>query len=170
VVARVLKPGAAVTRIARRYARALEHRQYKRHPIVVMAEKARERAARLLLAVVLHGDVKPKKNSKRLVRAGGRRLVLPSAAFEAWANDAGLALNRAWRGRPPLTEPVSVRALIFRKRNTGDLDNMLNSVGDLLQTCRVIANDRQIRSWDGSRLLVDRHLPRVEITIESEAT
>lgn len=118
-----------------------------------------------MLTVVLYGDVKPKKNSRRLVRAGRKRVSLPSAAFEAWAQYAGLQLNRAWRGLPSLTGPVAVKALIYRRRDTGDLDNMLASVGDLLQTCRVLANDRQIRSWDGSRLLLDRHVPRVEITV-----
>lgn len=118
-----------------------------------------------VLQVTLTGNVVPLKNSRRIVRAGRRMKSLPSKRYEVWARDAGLELNRAWRGRPPLTGPVQVTALFYRTRDTADLDNLEASIGDLLQTCRVVANDRQIRSWDNSRIFVDRARPRVEVTV-----
>lgn len=37
---------------------------------------------------------------------------------------------------------------------------------DWLQRAGVLANDRQIASWDGSRLDKDASRPRVEVAIE----
>lgn len=145
----------------------------RRHPMMSLADHAAldkavamgEAGAFGTCHAILYGDPRTKKNSRRLVRAGRRRVVLPSAAFEAWTAIAGYHLNRAWRGRPPIEVPVAVKALFYRKRDVGDLDNFEAALGDLLQTCRVVADDKQIRSWDGSRLLVDRHVPRVELWI-----
>lgn len=91
----------------------------------------------------------------------------------------------------PVAEPVEVRALIYREANRGDLCGFQQAVGDALQSqlygCQrcntrsltpccpaatvkrdglgIITDDKLIVSWDGSRLLIDRQCPRVELEI-----
>lgn len=83
----------------------------------------------------------------------------------------------------PITCPVQVSALVYRDRRTGDLLGYLESIGDALQAeawskpedgkkqkmirngLGIIENDSEIISWDGSRLMLDKDNPRVELTI-----
>jgi Holliday junction resolvase RusA-like endonuclease len=94
--------------------------------------------------------------------------ILPSEAYEAWE---AAALREMMTIKPrlgielPITGPVGVEALIYRDRNVGDLSNYLEAVADMLQAAGVLKDDRQIEDWDGSRRLIDRVNPRVEIYI-----
>lgn len=120
------------------------------------------------------GPPRTKKTSQRILRApGGRPFVMPSKVSRAWGKDAIYQLDRQkphpkW---PAIAGPVSVRALFYRDADRGDLTNYEQGVGDALQGAGIIVNDKQIESWDGSRKLIDRANPRVEIFIEPmEAT
>jgi len=62
--------------------------------------------------------------------------------------------------------PMHVKALFYRGANRGDLTGFKQAVGDALERSGTIVNDSIIESWDGSRKLIDRKNPRVEITIE----
>jgi Holliday junction resolvase RusA-like endonuclease len=66
-----------------------------------------------------------------------------------------------------LTADLHVTALIYRDARRGDLDNFEHAIGDALQKAGIIKNDSQIESWDGTRKLLDKERPRVEITIEA---
>lgn len=67
-----------------------------------------------------------------------------------------------------LCDPVCVRCEYFMsdKRHV-DLCNLLEASCDILTRYRVIADDHSgiVASHDGSRVLIDRDNPRVEITI-----
>jgi Holliday junction resolvase RusA-like endonuclease len=115
-----------------------------------------------------------KKNSQRLVRAGGRPMVLQSRQYLAWEGPAVAQLQaehqsaKRWgNGLAPGLEsmPRSLRALVYRDRNVGDLGNYLAAICDVLERAGVVENDRLIQSFDGSRLLIDRKNPRVEIEL-----
>jgi Holliday junction resolvase RusA-like endonuclease len=120
-----------------------------------------------------------KSNSPRIGRSRtGKPFVLPSKALEKWQETAVLQLQaqhgRAARDsrwhlgdkRQPCVVQVGARALFYRPVDgPGDLDNYAKALGDALQKAGILANDRLIRSWDGSRLLIDRRNPRVEITL-----
>jgi len=120
------------------------------------------------------GPPRTKKTSNRLVRAGGRARILPSKANVGWTNAAVLQLQAAFRkwsrgwvgGHGPVSVPVNVRALIYRDANRGDAVGYYQAIADALEAAGVVENDRLCVSWDGSRLLVDRARPRVEITLE----
>src|SRR5262245_30597687 len=99
----------------------------------------------------IFGPPRTKKNSARIVRAGQRMRILPSVAHQAWAKSAVEQLQHAWR-LPPLDAPVSVAATVYRERGVGDLVNYLQAIADALEKAGVVINDRQIVSWDGSRL------------------
>jgi hypothetical protein len=78
----------------------------------------------------------------------------------------------------PIAGDVSIKATFWRDRNSGDLLGYEQALADFLQepvqrngkTVRkgsgVILDDRQVVSWDGSRLAKDAGRPRIEITIE----
>jgi len=128
------------------------------------------------------GPPATKKTSQRIFRPkGGGIRVVPSKRSKDWEQGAigQLVGHHLWdearHGRLPLfTGRVSVSAQIYRARDVGDLVGYCQAIGDALQggggrknrvPC-VLADDRQIKSWDGSRLLIDRENPRVELEIE----
>lgn len=129
----------------------------------------------------VHGAPRSKKNSPRVVnigpmcskcgKRGGFPKVLPSLAYEEWEKAAlaecvGIkAMLRAAGVELPISAPIGVEALIYRDRNVGDLSNFLEAVGDMMQEAGIITDDKIIEDWDGSRRLIDRSNPRVEIYI-----
>src|SRR6185436_13305003 len=60
---------------------------------------------------------------------------------------------------------VNLRALIYRDKRTGDTVGYLQAICDALEAAHVVANDRPLETFDGSRPLVDRERPRVEIEV-----
>jgi hypothetical protein len=64
-----------------------------------------------------------------------------------------------------LTDHVNVEAKIYRDRNVGDTTGFQDAIGDMLETAGVIANDRQIDSWNGTERLKDPVCPRLELCI-----
>lgn len=133
------------------------------------------------MKLVITGAPRTKKNSTRRLMRGGRLLTVPSVAAVEWQAEAIRQLCKQYailrhRARDTrdcrITEDVAVAALIYREANVGDLVGYLQAIGDALQgghgkskvPC-VLIDDKQIKSWDGSRPLIDRKNPRVELTI-----
>lgn len=117
-----------------------------------------------IASFVVLGAPRTKKNSMRIV-GGPRARLIQSAAAMRWADGAVLQLRSGWRGRVPLAAPVNLAARVYRDRATGDLGNYLAAVCDALERAGVVVNDRWITQFDGSRLLVDKRNPRVEIVL-----
>lgn len=121
----------------------------------------------LPLRFTVHGAPRTKKNHGRLVRPGrGRRTVLlPSKPWETWAKTARL---EGLRGPlPRLAVPLNCRALFYRDAARGDAVGFMQGLADLLQKRGVVADDKWLVAWDGSRLLLDRQHPRVEVELAS---
>lgn len=76
-----------------------------------------------------------------------------------------LRMRSQYHRRKPVDWPVKVCAMVYRDANRGDLIGYLQAIADALETAGVVENDRLIVSWDGSRMLVDRANPRVEIEL-----
>ena len=142
---------------------------------------------------VIRGCPRTKKTSNRVItipqkgahrcRACGHMAgfpkVLPSEAYERWEKSAleqSLEVMAALRARGvelPIREPVSVEALVYTvptaagamRADVGDVAGYYQAIGDMLQAAGILADDRQIEDWDGSRRLVDAAEPRVEIYI-----
>lgn len=112
------------------------------------------------------GKPTTKKNHARIVRnrATGLPFILQSKQAVAWERSAVLQLKSAWR-RPPLTMPVTMSAVVYRERATGDLLNYLAAISDALEKAGVVEDDRLVASLDGCRLEKDAKRPRVEVTI-----
>ena len=123
-----------------------------------------------MLSFTILGAPRTKKNHSRLVWAGNRPRVLPSEAHEEWFGPALLMaksiVNRLHYQSFPITIDVNVCATFYRDRNTGDANGYYQALADLLEKAGVVKNDRQIVSWDGSRLRKDAENPRIEVSIQ----
>lgn len=120
------------------------------------------------IAYTIQGIPRTKKNSQRIIVIGGKRAVLQSRQYLCWEAPAVFQLQAQRHG---LTWkcPVNMRAIVYRDRAVGDLLNYLAAISDVLEKAGVVANDRLIVSLDGSRMLVDRQRPRVEIELTEAA-
>ena len=135
----------------------------------------------MTISFILPGAPRTKKNSAILVRGRssailvrgrsggkGRPLLLPSAAYSRWAKEAKRSLpdiRQQYRDLLPISTPCSIKALLYRDADRGDAAGYYQALGDFLQDGGVLENDRLIEDWDGSRLLVDRKQPRIEVAI-----
>jgi len=118
--------------------------------------------------LTLPGSIRSKKNSKRLVQVGGKRapkrwVILPSKTYQQWEKQARWAARAQYK-LPPMEHDVHVEIHVFYKGPMPDLSGCLESCGDCLEGI-VWLNDKQIKSWDGSRLCHDIRNPRTEVIV-----
>lgn len=113
--------------------------------------------------LVIHGAPRTKKTSNSLQMHDGRLKVVPSAAWMAW-RDA--SLPQIPKGTLP-DQLYNCAALFYRDRATGDATGYYQGLADILEEAGVVSNDKWIESWNGSRRLLDRDNPRVELVISA---
>lgn len=127
------------------------------------------------MRITIAATPRTKKTSNRVFFVGKRcpkcnrgelPLIKPSAAFEDFQAIVVPALRKAWGGRPSIAAPCRVAAVIYREALRGDLVGYLQALADLLQEAGVVADDKWITSWDGSRMDKSAERPRIELTIE----
>ncbi len=127
----------------------------------------RDKAEALPVQITLRGVPHTKKNSQRILRGtGGRRYVAPSETYMEYER---ACLYQIRRPRRAIAEPVNVRCLYYMPdRRRVDLVNLLEATDDILVRAGVLADDcvAIVAAHDGSRVLLDRQRPRVEIVIE----
>lgn len=120
------------------------------------------------LRIILRGQPITKKNSSQIVKAGNRRMVIPSPQYRQYEKDC------LWQ-IPPKTKqridfPVNVQCVYYMPtRRRVDLVNLIEATMDILVEGNVLDDDncRIVAAHDGSRVDFDKHNPRVEITITS---
>jgi hypothetical protein len=119
------------------------------------------------LRLVLPGAPRTKKNHGRIVPRGRRRILLPSEAWQSWCDALAPQLSAAMQrqGLSPIDRPVNCRALFYRDADRGDAVGYFQGLADVLEHGGVVANDKYLTSWDGSRLRIDRARPRVELEL-----
>jgi len=126
-----------------------------------------------MIKLTLPGSIRSKKNSKRVFKRGKFTTVLPSTAYLAWEQEARISakLELCHFDSPylnldlPLKSDIHVKVVAYYKGQQPDLSGVLESVGDCLEGV-VWENDRQIKSWDGSRLIHCLGDPRTEVEIQ----
>jgi len=113
--------------------------------------------------VIIQGRLTPKKNSKRVVP--GVERPVGSKRWKFFEASARWDIRSQYRGAL-LPGDVHVRVSYYPPdRRQPDLSAVLETVGDLLEGI-VYANDRQVVSWDGSRILApDRGNPRCVVEV-----
>lgn len=140
-------------------------------------------AREVVYCLTIEGAPRTKKNNGRRKYSfkQKRTFNVSSEAHEKWALAAAHQLRAMWRGKRPLDGDLQVKALVYREADwAGDLVGYMQAIGDVLEkatpraseTTRamkggVIENDQQIESWDGSRRLIDRERPRIELEIRA---
>jgi len=117
------------------------------------------------IVVVLPGSIRSKKNSKRIFAKGNFKRVLPSKAYEAWEKQSRLYFRAHWPRFQPFEDDVDVCVHAYYKGRRPDLSGVLESVGDCMEGF-LWRDDKQIMSWDGSRLYHDKENPRTEIIVK----
>lgn len=128
------------------------------------------------MKLIIIGKPVSSKNSRPVFvnSATGKRFVGKSTRLAEhtesalWELKAQKAKNRS---RLPLTNDLTVcfRFYVPDKRKR-DLVNLIQLPQDLLQEAGIIEDDSQIKSLDGSTILLDRKNPRTEIYIEPYRT
>ena len=108
-----------------------------------------------------------KKNSQQIMtnRATGRPFIMPSRKYKQYEKDAARFLIPKEK---PIDYPVNVKCLYYMPtRRRVDLTNLLEATDDILVRAGVLSDDcaAVVAGHDGSRVLLDRKRPRVEITI-----
>lgn len=110
--------------------------------------KTNARSKYMITEFVIYGRPASKKNSKQLIHAKGRVMFIPSKAYTSFERDALYQLLMVKKLIPePIRTPVHMDVLIWQKgRLWQDYDNVLNSIGDVLQKAGIIANDKLLTS------------------------
>lgn len=108
-----------------------------------------------------------KKNSQRILRAGGRSFIAPSAAYAKYEQAAMWYLTP--KPRIPIAYSVQVVCIYYMlTRRRVDLTNLCEATHDILVKAGVLADDNRdiVASLDGSRVFWDKENPRTEIIIK----
>lgn len=118
------------------------------------------------VTLTLYGAPRTKKNSSQFAPSGntGRPLIFPSPAWRKWLSTVRKNHGKTANITLP-DQPYNCRALFYRDRDSGDAVGYYQGLADLLEEWELLSNDKHIVQWDGSRLLLDRKMPRVELTI-----
>ncbi len=95
------------------------------------------------MTITLPGRVPSKKNSKRIVNAGGRPRLISSEAFLAWHGEMMLHI-RPHRPKTPIVRASVAITFFAENRRRFDLSNAAESVMDLLVDAGILADD----SWE----------------------
>jgi Holliday junction resolvase RusA-like endonuclease len=128
-------------------------------------------APQLPIRLTLRGDPRTKKNSQRLIVAGGKTKPLPSKAFTQWQETVGWQIPGNLRNAA-ISVPVNIKAIFFMQtRRPVDKVGLEQGLQDMLVHYGVIADDNRdiVAAMDGSRVYWDKANPRVEIEITAIA-
>lgn len=115
--------------------------------------------------IVLLGRPITKKNHGQTMMCGNVKKQIPSKAFIPYQNNCLYQLMQYKKG---IVDAVNVRALYWMpdRRSWPDLVGLMQGTADILEKAHTLENDRQICSWDGTRIMgLDPKNPRVEIYI-----
>lgn len=64
-----------------------------------------------------------------------------------------------------LEQPINCAAIFYRDADRGDAVGYYQGLADALEAAGVVADDKWIKQWDGSRLAKDAGRPRIEVTL-----
>ena len=97
----------------------------------------------------------------------GKPFIIQSKQYLAYEKDCLQQLKYLYCF-PTITGQLSMKALYYMPTKARpDLLNLLQASADILEKAKVIENDKNIYSFDSSRIMgIDKHNPRVEIEIE----
>jgi len=119
--------------------------------------------------LILKGRPATKKNSQRIaVTKNGKRFIIQSKRYLEYEKNALWQLKAQYRGET-IQGKIELKVLYYlADKRLPDLINLLQATCDILEKVRVIENDRNIISFDKSKIMgIDKDNPRCEIEIRS---
>lgn len=121
--------------------------------------------------LIIHGRPVTKKNHCQIIRNKntGRPMIIQSPQYRQYEKEFIKQLDKNLKGLFDAEVQLHMRALYYfpDKRGKADLVNLIQATQDILQKFGIYANDSQIKSLDGSRIVgIDKGNPRAEIEIE----
>ena len=122
-----------------------------------------------MIKLILTGRPITKKNSQIPIKTkSGKFFIIQSKQYRAYEKECLKQIFEQWGMRIGYAGNLTLQALYYMPdRRRPDLLNLLQATADIVEKAGVIANDRDIVSFDGSRIMeVDKENPRVEIFIE----
>ena len=125
----------------------------------------RGRRRRSKTKLIILGRPITKKNSQRIaLTKTGKRFIIQSPQYLRYEKDCLKQIKHI----KTITEDINLQVLYYMPTKARpDLNNLLAATCDILQKAKVINNDKNIVSFDGSHIAgVDKNNPRTEITIE----
>ena len=134
------------------------------------------------ISFVLPVTPRTKKNSRTHVRKRAKTgnmitVPLPSDAYRemerqlvAWAKttivqDPTRDDEPLWLAHAALAQTLNCCAIFYRDADRGDAVGYYQGLADALEAAGVVADDKWIKQWDGSRLAKDANRPRIEVTL-----
>ena len=129
-----------------------------------------------MIPLKIYGQTPSKKSSQIMVLpkkkdgSTSRPILLPNKKYLEWEKQAIFQLKKQKKelGLGTIEGEVEVKCWIYRyTKRRMDLLNPQQSIHDVLEDAGIIKNDFQIKSTDGSRLIlgVEKGSERVEIFI-----
>ena len=121
-----------------------------------------------MLKLILKGRPITKKNSQIPIKTkSGKFFIIQSKQYRAYEKDCLLQIMTQQLMTPPLIGRLHLRAWYYMPdKRRPDLLNLLQATADIVEKAKVIENDKDIVSFDYSRIMgVDKENPRVEIEI-----
>lgn len=122
------------------------------------------------MTIIILGDTASKKNSKRLVLAGGRPRLIPSKAYVAWHEQALWQLKKVkpYKGKYPIMVTIDLYPGTRRRQ---DLSNRAESVMDTLVDAGIIEDDdmEHVSTLLVRYVMYDKKDPRAIVDINRKA-
>lgn len=116
------------------------------------------------MTFTIPGNPVTKKNHQRILKTkDGRSFVAPSSQYKEYEEMCGWFVPKEG-----IDHPVNVKCVYYMATlRRVDLVNLLESTCDILVKYGCLKDDdsKIVQGHDGSRVLLDRENPRVEITI-----
>lgn len=122
----------------------------------------------IMLSYTITGSPIVKKNTQKVIRRGGRTFVVYSAQYNAWLSNAMQELALQKRPAQPIDYPVLLVCKFFMQtKRVVDLSALYEGIQDTLVKMEILEDDNFniVAGHDGSRVLLDRERPRIEIAI-----
>ncbi len=114
--------------------------------------------------IILKGRPITKKNSQIRTKHGP---IIQSKRYREYEKDCLWQL-KGQNFKEFEDKPVHMKVLYYMpsRRSWPDMVGLMQATADILEKAGVYDNDRQIKSWDGTRIMgIDKHNPRADIII-----
>lgn len=107
-----------------------------------------------------------------MLTKNNRRFLIQSKQYLQYEKDCLWQIKALYHLHPEMSEIITYKINLQAQyympdKRVPDLLNLLQATADILEKARIIDNDKNIVSFDGSRIIgVDKANPRCEIIIE----